>query len=60
MTLTCSPRITEYGSVKETKNGWKTVRVDGLATPIPVLDDMANALRCQLVMVSGTMALIVF
>lgn len=49
--------MTEYGRVNDTKKGWKTVNTEGSDTPIPLLDDMANAFRYQLVIVSGTVAL---
>ena len=52
---TSSPRITEYGSVRETKNGLKTLRVVGFEIPSPEELDMAKALATQLVIVSGTL-----
>ena len=52
---TSSPRITEYGNVRETKNGWKTLREVGFEIPSPEEFDIAKALATQLVIVSGTL-----
>ena len=52
--------MTEYGRVSDTKNGWNTRRLAGDDTPIPVVDDTANALAYQVVRVSGTFASIIF
>ena len=46
--FTVSPRITEYGSDKEIKNGWNAFTPAGAATPMPTDGDNANHLRTTL------------
>lgn len=54
---TSSPRITEYGRVRETKKDWKTLSEVGFEMPSPAESDIANALAVHLVIVSGTLAI---
>ena len=51
--------MTEYGSVMETKNGWKALSVVVSETPIPVFDEIAKPFATQVVIVSGTVTSIV-
>ena len=55
---TSSPRMTEYGKLRETKNGLKaTSRAGAGAKPKPDDDDTANASAIHVVIVSGTVTL---
>ena len=55
---TDSPRMTEYGRVKDTKKGWKAVMATGADTPSPVLLFVQNAEPCHEVIVCGSSSLI--
>ena len=46
--------MTEYGSLRETKNGWKTVISRCSDTPSPAMSESAYADATHDVMVSGT------
>lgn len=50
-----SPRFTEYGRFKDTKNGWKTSNLRGVfVIPKPLKGSTAKAVIIQEVIVSGT------
>lgn len=52
--LTCSPRITWYGSVKSMKKDLNVFRYADLATPSPVSSDIAMTSVTHVVIESGT------
>lgn len=58
---TTSPRLIEYGRLRETKNGWKTCSfVGAFVSARPVTSSTANPVIIHEVIVSGTFLCIVW